>query len=249
MSLKSVRFSQIVLLIGLLIIWQIVAQSTSSLFFASPIEVIVAFLGLFTSGEVMDVAAESLISLVIGFLLAVVISAIIGYIMGWYAGIGKILDPFVSAFYVIPVISIVPLIILFLGTGFVSRVIAITIFCVFEMIINIYGGVKNVNAIYIDVGKVFGANKWQIFQEIVIHDSLPILFSAIRIGANRAIQGMITSEMIFAATGIGGLLIVSQSYYQADKLLATVLLIVILGVITNMLVQLMERFSSPWRVK
>jgi NitT/TauT family transport system permease protein len=80
----------------------------------------------------------------------------------------------------------------------------------------------------------------------VFFNALPFLFAGLRIGAGRAIKGMVISELLFAVTGLGGLVLTSSVYYRTDKVMVVVAFIALIGVVFVSLIQLLERRLAPW---
>ena len=85
-----------------------------------------------------------------------------------------------------------------------------------------------------------------MFSKVVFFDALPMVFAGIRIGASRAVKGMVVAELLFAVTGLGGLVMTYSVYYQTDKVLVVVVVLSIIGVLLTSLVQWVERRLAPW---
>jgi ABC-type nitrate/sulfonate/bicarbonate transport system permease component len=137
----------------------------------------------------------------------------------------------------------VPLLIIWFGLGMEPRVIAVVLFAVFEIIVSTYAGVKNIDPILPEVARSFGAKKMQIFRRVVLMAALPYIFAGLRMGAARAVKGMVVAELLFAATGVGGAITDAANAYQTDKVMVFVIVITILGISFSGLVQVIERRS------
>ena len=190
---------------------------------------------------------DSLYSLSVGFGISAVVGIGLGYLMGWYKPVAKVMDPFVNAFYVIPVAALVPVIIIWFGLADTSRIIVVIMFCVFEILVSTYTGVRNVDPMLIDVGRSFGAGRFDLFRKVVFFASLPYIFAGLRMGVSRAIKGMVVAELLFAVTGLGGEIQTAANYYRTDIVFVYVLVIALLGVLMAGLIQLIERLVTPWR--
>jgi ABC-type nitrate/sulfonate/bicarbonate transport system permease component len=202
---------------------------------------------MIASGELPRALVTSLTSFALGFGLAVVVGLALGFAMGWWRSVGRLLNPYVSALYVVPMVALVPLIIIWLGFGLAARVLVIFLFCVFEILLNAYGGIRALDSLLVDVARTFGAGRAQVIRRVVLPGSLPFVFVGLRIGVSRAIKGMILAEMMFAIVGLGGLVQVSRDRYDASGILAVVAVVSLLGVMMAALVQLLERRVLRWR--
>jgi NitT/TauT family transport system permease protein len=167
--------------------------------------------------------------------------------MGWYKPAAKVMDPFVNAAYVIPVAALVPVIIIWFGLASTSRILVVILFCVFEILVSTYTGVKNVDPMLIDVCRSFGATRLDLFRKVVFFASLPYIFAGLRMGASRAIKGMVVAELLFAVTGLGGEIQTAANYYRTDIVFVYVIVIALLGVVMAGLIQVVEKLVTPWK--
>lgn len=238
---------QLVVLLALLVGWELVGRKVGAFFLAGPTMVFKAAGELIASGELGRALVDSLSGLVIGLTCAAVSGIVIGYLMGWFPAVAKVLNPYVSALYVLPIQALVPVIIIWLGIGAAPRILCVYLFSLFEIIINTYTGVKNVDPTYIEVARSFGANQRQLFGKVIAPHALPFIFAGLRIGASRAVKGMVVAELMFAVTGLGGLIATYAAYYRTDCVFVVVLLLTLLGVLLNALVLNLEKRFAPWQ--
>ena len=227
---SGARLAQLALIVALLIIWQILGEHYGSFFLASPTEVLSAARVEVSSGALFDALGQSIGALLIGFAVAAVVGITVGTVMGIYPSLAAVLNPFVNAAYVLPTVAIVPLLIIWFGIGLGSRIIAVALFCVFEILISTYTGVRTVDRNLIDVARSFGANRVRIFQKVLVLAALPSIVAGLRMGVARATKGMIVAELIFAATGIGGVIQQAGLAYQTDRMFVYIVTVVLLGV-------------------
>lgn len=241
------RLAQVLLLVGTLIIWEIAGRRLGTFFLAPPSSLVTAFQEMVVSGELVGAVVDSLSSLFAGYSIAVVTGITLGFLMGWYGPVGRTLNPFVSAAYVVPTAALVPVFIIWFGLGFLARTVTVLLFCVFEIVISTYTGVRNVDPMLIDAARAFGANRRQLFAKVVSLASLPYIFAGLRMGASRAVKGMVVAELLFAVTGIGGVIQNAANYYRTDKVFVLVIVLAVLGVAMAALIQWIERRVTPWR--
>jgi ABC-type nitrate/sulfonate/bicarbonate transport system permease component len=243
------RLTQAGFVLAILVTWEIAGRRLGDFFLAPPSSLVSATQDLVASGELVRALLDSLVSLVTGYGLSALIGITLGYLMGWYKPVAKIMDPFVNAAYVIPVAALVPVVIIWFGLGFTSRVLVILLFSVFEILVSTYTGVRNVDPMLIDVARSFGAGRVGLFRKIVFFASLPYIFAGLRMGASRAIKGMVVAELLFAVTGLGGAIQTAANYYRTDQVFVYVIVIAILGIVLAGAIQILEKWAMPWKVE
>jgi ABC-type nitrate/sulfonate/bicarbonate transport system permease component len=237
----SDRLIQAGVVAGILILWELVGRQVGGIILAPPSAVARALVEMTASGEMLTAVRDSLLSLLIGFSLALGLGLLVGGVIGWKRVIGEVLDPFISAFYVVPIAALVPLIIIWFGIGALPRIITIVLFSVFEITIATATAVRGVDPRLVEMARSFGAGTRQVVAKVVIFAAFPVAFAGVRIGLGRAVQGMVTAELLFAVTGLGGLVMRYSGVYRLDKVLATIVVIALLGVLTIGVAQLIER--------
>ena len=242
-----VRIYQLFLLAVILGVWEYVGRNSEEFAFAPPSSVVPAAREMISSGELGNAMTDSLVALLLGFALAALAGVGIGYAMGWWKTVGRTLDPFVAAVFVVPIASLVPVIIVWLGLGLASQVLVIFLFAVFEILLNSAAGVRNIDQAMIDVARSFGASRRELLWRVALPASLPFVFVGLRIGAARALKGMVLAEMLLAVSGLGALVIQYSAAFQMDKVLVAILGIVALGVLLQGLVVGAERWVMRWR--
>jgi ABC-type nitrate/sulfonate/bicarbonate transport system permease component len=243
----KVRLYQLLLLIALVGTWEYVGRQSADFTFAPPSSVVPAAREMIASGELADAATASLTALLLGFALAAVAGVGIGYAMGWWRTVGRTLDPFVAALFVVPIAALVPLIIVWMGLGLASRVLVIFLFAIFEIILNAAAGVRNVDRAMIDIARSFGAGQRALLWKVALPASLPFVFVGLRIGAARSLKGMVLAEMLIAVTGLGGLIIEYAARFQMDRVLVAIVTIVLMGIALQSAVVAAERWVMRWR--
>ena len=234
--------------IVLLIIWELICRSgvVSSLFLPSPTDILSALWLMLTGGEISTSLAASMYRIVLGFVLGSVIGLAVGLFTGTSALIDRIGSPIVNALYPIPKIALLPLFILWLGIGELSKVTIIALGVFFPVAMNTYSGVKNVDPLLIKVAVSFNATRWMTLKKVVLPSALPRIFAGLLLAAGTSLLLLVAAEMIAAQEGIGALILHYGDLMITDRLMAGVIVLSLLGLVFNLLLQWAENRAIPW---
>ena len=219
------------------------------MFMSAPSLVAQAAYGLFSSGEIYNDLYVSGIEFFWGYVLAVVVAIPFGIGVGWYKRMSYLFDPFINAMNATPRVALLPLIIIWLGIGIMSKVGIIFLGAVFPMLINARDGVKTTPHSLINAAKSFGASEWQIFRSVVFPSTVPFILTGLRLGIGRALVGVLVGELYAATAGIGFMITVAGATFQTDKVFVGILVFAITGMVLTETVDRLERRFDKWRPK
>lgn len=201
---------------------------------------------VFVTGELWEPLFISNQALVIGYLLAVIIGVPVGLAMGRAKWLENIADPYIKLMLAVPVAPLIPIIMMALGLGIVSRVCVIFFFAVVFITVNTRAGVRNVDPWLIEMAKSFGASEYQIWRKILAPGALPAIMAGLRIGLGRAVAGMVIVELLLVASGIGHLLLEFRGLFLKELLFAVIFIIIAESVILMFLMRVLEVKFAPW---
>lgn len=239
----------IVSILCLLAIWELICQSgvVSSLFLPAPTAIISALLQMIADGEIGVSLAASLYRILAGFFIGSLVGLAFGLVTGTSALMDKIGTPIVNAIYPIPKIALLPLFILWLGIGELSKVTIIALGVFFPVAMNTYSGVKNVDTLLLKVAASFNASWWMTMKSVVLPNALPMIFAGLRLAAGTSLLLLVAAEMIAAQVGIGALILHYGDLMITDRLMAGVIVLSLLGLVFNLILQFLERKAIPWK--
>jgi len=189
----------------------------------------------------------SLFRIFAGFLLGAMPGIILGVIMGMNRTIRVSLDPVISAVYVLPKIAILPLVMLIFGIGEVSKVVIVGIASFFLVLINTTAGVRDIEPIFFEAGRNYGANRWQMFWHVTIPGALPIIFAGLRLSLGTALIVIIAAEFVAAKYGLGYLIWFSWQTLLTENMFAGLVIVMVLGALFTSGLQTIERWLMPWQ--
>jgi len=219
------------------------------MFMSAPSLIWNAAVQLFVSGEIWNDLRVSGIEFGWGYFLSVVVGVPFGIAIGWYKKFAYICDPFVNAMNATPRVALLPLVIIWLGIGILSKVGIIFLGAVFPLLINTRDGVKTTPANLLTAARSFGASEWQIFKSVVIPSTVPFILTGLRLAIGRALIGVMVGELYAATAGIGFMITVAGATFQTDKVFVGVLIFAITGMIATEIVDRAERKFDKWRPK
>ena len=239
----------IVSILCLLAIWELICQSgiVSSLFLPAPTAIISALLQMIADGEIGVSLAASLYRILSGFFIGSLVGLAVGLVTGTSALMDKIGTPIVNAIYPIPKIALLPLFILWLGIGELSKITIIALGVFFPVAMNTYSGVKNVDTLLLKVAASFNASWWMTMKSVVLPNALPMIFAGLRLAAGTSLLLLVAAEMIAAQVGIGALILHYGDLMITDRLMAGVIVLSLLGLVFNLILQFVERKAIPWK--
>lgn len=232
--------------------WELVGntlQLINPMFMSAPSLIWKAAVQLFTSGEIWNDLRVSGIEFAWGYLLSIIVGVPFGIAIGWYKKFAYVCDPFVNAMNATPRVALLPLVIIWLGIGILSKVGIIFLGAVFPLIINTRDGVKTTPYNLLTAARSFGASEWQIFKSVVIPSTVPFILTGLRLAVGRALIGVMVGELYAATAGIGFMITVAGATFQTDKVFVGVLIFAITGMVATEMIDRAERKFDRWRPK
>lgn len=227
--------------------WEIVGRSIDPLLFAPPSRVMEAFADLLATGDLVRAASTTLQALIVGYLLAIATGVPAGVAMGVWAGLGRILQPYLYGVFATPRVVVVPLIIVWFGIGYTARVFLVFLWSAIAIATNTAAGVRNVRPDLVDVARSFGASRIQMARHVLIPGAIPFVVAGLRIGAERAMVGVIIGEMFLQITGLGGLIEEASERFRPAEMLCAVVVVALIGTILVTGLDALERRVQNWR--
>ena len=233
-----------------LIIWELVGnvfQWINPMFMSAPSLIFKAGYEMFRSGEIYHDLYVSGVEFLGGYFLAAAVGIPFGIMTGWYKRMSYIFDPFVNALNATPRVALLPLVIIWLGIGILSKVGIIFLGAVFSILINTRDGVKTTPVNLLNAARSFGASEWMVFKTVVVPSTIPFILTGLRLAVGRALVGVLVGELYAATTGIGFMITVAGATFQTDKVFVGVGIFALSGMIGMELLTKVERRFDKWR--
>jgi NitT/TauT family transport system permease protein len=234
--------------VSVLLGWELISRFViPPQYLPPPSAILQAFVTTTRSGELPRQLWQTASVLFLGFGLAIVSGMAVGIAMGMFATLRRILDPYVNAFYAMPTVALVPLVIIWLGLGFEAKVFLTWLVAVFPVIINAQIGVMNVPPAFIETARAFGCDRWQVFRRVILHAAVPFFIAGIRLGLGRALVGVVVAEMFTALAGLGYMVVFYGNTFRTAEVFVPIVVLAILSIAVTKVIYRMERWMAPWR--
>ncbi len=240
---KLVRFYQLLIFIVFFGIWEIASRShwIDPLIFSAPSKIWTLFLDKMNDGTLLNHLAVTLFETVLGFILGTVMGALIAAILWWSERLSNILDPYLVVLNAMPKVALGPILIVALGTGYISIIAMGAIISIIITTIVVYTSFKEVDSNYIKVLLTFGANRKQIFRNAILPSSFPAIISTLKVNVGLSWVGVIVGEFLVSKQGLGYLIIYGFQVFNFTLIFLSLLLIAICATLMYQGVEFLER--------
>jgi ABC-type nitrate/sulfonate/bicarbonate transport system permease component len=242
----ALRFGTLTLFLAL---WETASRTglVDKLFASSPSLIVEKFVEMIGDGSIWPHVAATASVTAAGFGLAVVVGVPIGVLMGRSPLFNATAEPFVAALYASPQVAFLPLLIIWLGIGFTSKVALVFIGSVIIMIINTETGVAQVDPRLIETARSFTASERQVLTKIVLPAALPIILAGMRLAIGRALVMVVVAEIYASNRGLGYLIFQAGGLYDTAQVFVGVGILAAAGVTLTALLRALERWLVPWQ--
>jgi NitT/TauT family transport system permease protein len=181
-----------------------------------------------------------------GFALAALIAVPIGVLMGAYKPIEALLEPFVSFARYLPASAFIPLLILWAGLGELQKLLVIFIGCVFQIVLMVAVTVSGVRRDLVEAALTLGARDAGILGRVLIPAAAPDIAECLRLVLGWAWTYVIVAELIGSSSGIGHMIIDSQALLATGQIIFGIIVIGVIGLISDFLFKWVNRRLFPW---
>lgn len=210
-----------------------------------PSKVWSTFLTLIKTGKLQHGLGISFKRVIIGFFLGSISGAVIGFLMGLFAGFNRAVSVFVSVLRPIPTIALIPIFIILFGIGESSITAVILIGSFWPVLLNTMAGIQNVDPKLLELAYVYRVKNRKIIFKIVLPAALTSIFAGLRLSIGTAWMSVVGAEMIGASSGIGYMIMYARELAQAANMYVEVLVIGIIGLlIDRVLLFFQNRFNK-----
>jgi NitT/TauT family transport system permease protein len=245
----AVLATQLIVLAAFLVFWERATSQNSAIafMFGSP-SAIAKFLGQMASdGSLWRDSYVTGLETLLGFFVGNLIGTLIGLSLWYSRFVSRVVEPFIIALGSIPIIALAPIIIIWFGTGLVSKVAMSTLSVVIVALVTSYKGAMGVDQDQINLFRTLGASKFQIFRKLVVPASLTDIFAGLKLTVGFALIGAIVGEFMSSSDGLGHAIFKAGSLYVIPKVFAALVATIALALVLTFVVGKVEQLLMPWR--
>ena len=252
-TFQSVRWRRIVLGGGLavllLLLWQwYSSRSAHNIFIASsPSRSWDSLVALVTTGSFWSVQlAATAQGLALGWSCAVAAGLLLGAALGYVRTLREALEPLLFSINFVPRLALIPLLTLWLGYGLTYKAVVVVIAGFFPVLLNTMDGVRRADNELMRMSRSFGAGPvWQLFT-VALPGSLPSVFAGLRQSLAHSVVGVIGAEIWASSAGLGWLIANAELQVRTDRIIATIIVVTVVGVLLNETLRLVESRCTRW---
>ncbi|NMC29513.1 MAG: ABC transporter permease [Pelolinea sp.] len=213
----------------------------------SPLQVGQRFLTACNDGSLLRHLLATLTEMLSGLAIGIFSATLLGYLLSKSKFLERVLSPFLVASQAVPVAAIAPLLIIWFGSGVLSKVLICSLTVFFPMLVNTLIGLHAVPAAMRDLMTTLHATRWQTFTRLEMPASLPVLLGGMRVSATLSVIGAVVGELAGADKGLGFLINVGRGQYDTALVFVAVFTLVFLALILYGSVLLLEKRLLRWQ--
>ncbi len=239
----------------LVVLWQLWGMTLPARSRAPvPLDVLAAGIDLISSGRLPMAVLQSLGRVGLGFLVAGAMALLLGLLMGFFRPVERNLDPIIESFRPVAPIALLPLAILWLGTGTPAAVFIVAYAAFFPMIVNTIAGVKGVERRLVQAAQTLGVPRLTILRAVVLPAALPSIFVGMRLAMGLAWMSIIAAELAVGSKGGGGgsggigeMMFVFYAYYiELDSIVVCMIAVGLVALAIDQGLRWLQRWLMPW---
>jgi NitT/TauT family transport system permease protein len=216
-------------------------------FLPSPQIVWQRFISSIQDGILTKHTASTLSEVIGGLVIGISFAAFLGYILAKSRPIEKLLAPYIVASQSIPIVAIAPLLVIWFGSGRLSKVLISALIVFFPILVNTIVAVRSVPEDLRDLMRSLQATRWQIFSKLELPAALPVLLGGLKIGATLSVIGAVVGEFVAADEGLGFLINLARGMYDTPMVFVAVLTLIAMALILYTLVAILENRFLYWQ--
>lgn len=246
---QRIRVLSTSLIIGFFLAWEVlcIVLNVSDLVLPRPSEILVT---MWTRFPVLwPHILQTLYSTLFGFSLGVIIGVTLGVIVGTSKIAYAVAYPLLVGFSSIPKVAVVPIFVLWFGSGTTPAVLTAMVICVFPIVVNIATGLATTEPELEDVLKTLGASKTEILWNVGLPRAMPYFFASLKVAITLSFVGAVLSETVASNMGIGNVMMTASSNFQVSLVFAGLIILALMGVALYAVFSMLERRVTGWATR
>ncbi|MEV5437636.1 ABC transporter permease [Streptomyces sp. NPDC052682] len=233
----------------LLALWQLLSATgvLTADVLASPGRIAQVGWDLLADGSLPSAMATSLQRVAAGLLLGLVVGTGLALLSGLFRIGEDLVDAPLQMLRTVPFVGLIPLFIIWFGIGEAPKVAIITLGVTFPLYLNVYAGIRGVDAQLIEAGESLGLSRWGLVRHVVLPGALPGAMTGLRYSLGIAWLALVFAEQVNADAGIGFLMVQARDFLRTDVIVVCLIVYAFLGLLADFIVRSLERLLLQWR--
>lgn len=230
--------------------WEIAARVTgvNSLYLPRPTQIVVALVTMFATGGLFVDLVMTLYRIFAGFAIALVVGVLLGVWISTSWRVRAIADMWIAALYPLPKVTLIPLLIIWLGTGGPFMLTISTLGAIFPILINTVLGVRQCDPGLVLAARDLGATPQQIVRKVLIPSAIPSIFAGVRLGLGVSIILVVAAEMVVGKVGLGARLYLAGQILETEQVFAVLIVLAALGIAVTKIQDFIDIKLGRWRL-
>jgi NitT/TauT family transport system permease protein len=215
----------------------------------SPLQVAKTFWSTLTAGNLLTNITMSVLRVLGGLLLGTAAAVPIGFLIGWYRPVGRLLDPLINFFRALPPIALIPLVIVYLGIGEIAKIAILFYASFFAAVIVMYEGMSAISPIYVRVARTLGATDFEIFARVMVPLTVPHMLVALRVALGVCWATLVAAELVAAQEGLGAMIQNASAFFDLNTIYLGIICIGALALLMDTILRRLTARIVGWQEK
>ena len=240
---RWIRLEQIGLFILLLLLWELTTRFgiLDSFIFSSPSRIVKTVIEMQSNGTLLVHIGTTLWETLVSFLLVMVLGVMISLLLWLVPTLSKILEPYLVMLNSLPKSALAPLLIVWLGNGVTTIIVAGISVAIFGSILTLYTGFCQMDLEKMKLIYTLGGTKKTVVTKVLLPGSIPMLISNAKVNIGLCLVGVIIGEFLAARQGLGYLIIYGSQVFQLDLVLMSIVILCIIAMILYHIINWIEK--------
>jgi len=230
-------------------LWELIVRlgDYPPFFLPSPGRVYTKFLIVVRDGTLWRHTQITLVEIFGGLALGLTVATSLGYILAKSRLVERVLSPYIVASQSIPIVSLAPLLVIWLGFGSLSKIVVCALTLFFPVLINTIIGIRSAERDLIDLMRSLEATRWQVFTMLEVPAALPVLLGGLKVGVTLSVIGAVVGEFVGADRGLGFLVNLARGLFDTPLMFVALFTLVAIAISLYAAVTVLEGLLLSWK--
>ncbi len=233
----------------LLAVWQIIVSWKGYPAFVLPAPAAVGrrFAAVLADGTLLRHTAVTLGEILGGLALGLSVATALGYVLAKSRLLERLLFPYLVASQALPIVALAPLLVIWLGTGHLSKIVVCALTLFFPVLVNTIVGIRSVERGLQDLMRSLEASRWQVFTLLELPAALPVFLSGLKIGLTLSVIGAVVGEFVAADRGLGFLVNLARGLFDTPLMFVALFTLMAIALVFYLFMSMLEHLLLGWQ--